>query len=129
MNNNFTETQKIIDGEECTIEKTDLSSLKKTATNRGFGVYEFKDKYGIKCSLQDSSLATEPAIWFGVNDPKPRIMASKTEKGGTGWVPFDIPDDVLLSTRMHLTQEQVKALLPILTHFAKTGDYVKDFEQ
>jgi hypothetical protein len=56
-------------------------------------------------------------------------MASKTRRGGTGWVPFDIPDDVLLTTRMHVTQDQVKALLPILTYFAETGDYVRDYKE
>jgi hypothetical protein len=127
--NKFTETPKIIDGEEYTIEKTDLSSLTKNKTPRGFCRYEFKDKYGMKCSLQDSSLATESAIWLGVDDPEPKIMASKTPQGGTGWVPFDIPEDVLLSTRMHLTQEQVKALLPILTYFAETGEYISEFEK
>lgn len=28
----------------------------------------------------------------------------------------------MLSTRMHLNQEQVKQLLPILQHFADTGE-------
>ncbi len=114
------------DGE--TYSRTLLTTLGRRTTERGFGVWEFEDRYGAKCSLQDSSLATEPAIWFGPDSADPKIMASKTPAGGTGWVPFEIPDDVLLNTRMHLTQEQVKALLPILTHFAETGEYVRDFE-
>ena len=126
--NEFEEKFEVIDGEEYIIEKTYLTTLKKETTERGFGRYEFKDKYGMSCSLQDSSLASEPAIWFGIDDPEPKIMASKKEQGGIGWVPFDIPEDVLLHTRMHLTQEQVKSLLPILTHFAETGEYVRDFE-
>ena len=126
--NKFTEKLELIDGEEYSIEKTDLSSLEKDVTNRGFGVWKFKDKYGAGCSLQDSSLASEPAVWFGVNDADPKIMASKTPEGGTGWVPFKIPEDVLLTTRMHLTQEQVKELLPILIHFAETGECVRDFK-
>ena len=121
--NKHEETPKIVDGEEYIIEKTFLTTLKKNKTNRGFGIFTFRDRYGVKCSLQDSSLASEPAIWFGINDPEPKIL-----KPGTGWVPFEIPEDVLMSTRMHLTQEQVKALLPILTHFAETGEYVRDYE-
>lgn len=93
-------------------------------TNRGFPIIEFKDRYGDACEIQKSSLATEDAIWFGIADANPQIMASKTPQGGTGWVPYEIPKDVLLSTRMHLTQDQVKELLPILQHFAETGDLV-----
>ncbi|MFJ6415034.1 hypothetical protein ACIQLG_19835 [Terribacillus saccharophilus] len=96
--------------------------IERSRTNRGFEILEFKDRYNVDCSIQKSSLADDEAIWFGINDANPKIMASKTEKGGTGWVSYEIPDDVLLSTRMHLTREQVKELLPILTKFAETGD-------
>jgi len=48
-------------------------------------------------------------------------MASKTEEGGTGWVTYPIPADVQLTTRMHLTQDQVQDLLPILQYFAEHG--------
>lgn len=109
------------DGKE--YEVTDLSSLKKRKTGRGFGIYEFKDKHGIQCSLQDSSLATESAIWFGVDDVEPIIM------GKQGWENYHIPEEVVLHNRMHLTQEQVKKLLPILQYFADTGEYVRDFEE
>ncbi len=108
---------------EYTREKTFLNSLTKTKTNRGFGLFDFKDKYGRECSLQDSSLASEPAIWFGIDNANPKIL-----KKGSGWVPFSVPDDVHFTTRMHLTQEQVKALLPILTYFAETGEYVRDYK-
>ncbi len=95
--------------------------LEKSKTNRGFSLINFTDRSGEGCSLQASSLATESAIWFGIDDPNPQIMASKTPEGGTGWVKFPIPKDVLISTRMHLTQDQVKELLPTLIHFAETG--------
>ncbi|AJD92041.1 hypothetical protein JMA_27240 [Jeotgalibacillus malaysiensis] len=49
-------------------------------------------------------------------------MASKTKEGGTGWVPYHIPEDVSLNTRMHLTREQVEEILPILQSFVETGD-------
>jgi len=101
-------------------------------TQRGFALAKFEDRNGLKCSLQKSSLATEDAIWFGVDDAEPVIMARdairmglKPVEGGekdNGWVPFEIPKEVLLHTRMHLTQDQVKALLPALQHFAETGE-------
>ena len=123
----FNETQKVeIDGE--VYEVTTLSTLDKDVTNRGFGIYTFNDRDGEPCVLQDSSLATEPAIRFGMKHAVPIILASKTEQGGAGWVEVPIPEGAHIPSTMHLTQEQVIALLPILTHFAETGDYVRDFE-
>jgi hypothetical protein len=86
-------------------------------TPRGFVLKEFNDRYGVKCSIQKSSLATEDAIWIGVADVSPEICIQ-----GKGWVPFDIPDEVLIHTRMHLTIDQVKQLLPILNKFVETGN-------
>lgn len=88
-------------------------------TSRGFGRLEFTDRYDVACSLQESSLATEGAIWFGVNDANPRHCVK-----GEGWVPYVYPEglDVLHSTRMHLTQGQVKRLMPMLQHFVKNGE-------
>jgi hypothetical protein len=57
-------------------------------TVRGFARYDFKDLYGNACSLQESSLATDNAIWLGCNEQ-----------------------------RMHLNRNQVAALLPILQNF------------
>lgn len=97
-------------------------------TVRGFEVLRFLDHYGAPCSLQKSSLASEDAIWLGCDDANPKIMAVQAAKHGvdtdqrTGWVTYPIPKDVSLNTRMHLTQEQVRALLPFLQHFAETGN-------
>lgn len=74
-------------------------------TNRGFILGEFKDRYGAECSIQESSLATEAAIWLGVD---------KDHNGA----------DVEFG-RMHLTQEMVRELIPILRYFAMTG-HIKD---
>lgn len=86
-------------------------------TERGFPYFQFKDRYDHECSLQKSSLAFEDAVWFGVNDAAPQIL--DPEKG---WKPFPVPEEVQMTTRMHLTQDQVVELLPILTRFAETGD-------
>ena len=96
--------------------------LKETTTNRGFKLIEFDDLYETRCNIQESSLATDKAIWLGVESAEPKIMASKTKEGGTGWVDYPIPEDVKLTTRMHLTREQVNNLLPILQKFVDTGE-------
>lgn len=96
-------------------------------TNRGWAVIQFEDRYGAACSIQESSLATERAIWFGVNEADPKIMARDAAAHGvktdqtTGWVPYPVPEAVLMTTRMHLTQDQVKELLPVLQYFAEHG--------
>jgi hypothetical protein len=101
-------------------------------TSRGFALVEFTDFYDAACSLQKSSLAEHDTIWLGVDDAMPKIMARdairlglKPVEGGekdNGWVPYSIPQEVSLNTRMHLSREQVKALLPILKKFVKTGE-------
>ena len=72
-------------------------------TNRGFLRGEFKDKYESHCSIQKSSIATEDCLWLGVD----------TDFNGKE------------CTRMHLTVDMVKALLPQLQHFVKTGELKK----
>ncbi len=75
---------------------------KLVATGRGFNRTDFQDANGDMCSLQESSVATQPMIWLGQNH-------------GT-----HVEGQCL--ARMHLTQEHVKALLPYLIHFAETGE-------
>jgi hypothetical protein len=70
-------------------------------TPRGFSISEFTDRYGCKCSIQKSSLATEDCIWLGVD-----VNIKGKE----------------VYTRMHLTQKMVADLLPILQKFVETGD-------
>ena len=87
-------------------------------TERGFRIGAFRDLNGEACSVQESSLATEPAIWLGADEP--RAMALVVNKG---WQPVRLPDGSrIMPSRMHLTREQVCALLPVLAHFAKTGE-------
>jgi hypothetical protein len=102
--------------------------ITKSKTHRGFAHNTFVDYYGNKCSIQKSSLATDDAIWFGIDDAKPEVMAIDAAELGiktnetTGWVPYPIPDNVSLHTRMHLTRDQVEQLLPILKRFVDTGN-------
>lgn len=97
--------------------------LKKDKTGRGFGIINFTDKYGSDCSLQDSSIATEPAIWFGVS-----VINLQTMDSNKCWIPFEIPNEVLVNSRMHLTQAMVRQLLPYLTKFAESGEYIANME-
>jgi len=98
--------------------------IKKETTGRGFALGKFTDLYGAECSIQKSSLATDDAIWIGVDDANPIIMASIVREDLTGTVKYPIPEEVMLTTRMHLNREQVAELIPILQHFVETGDVV-----
>lgn len=87
-------------------------------TERGFAIIEFKDEYGKDCSLQKSSLATDDCVWLGVNDADPQILIS-----GEGWRPLPLPKgEIAFHTRMHLTREMVKELLPHLQKFIDIGE-------
>jgi hypothetical protein len=91
-------------------------TLKPTQTARGFTMYEWQDRYSTKCSLQDSSLATEACVWLGVDKAE-----VKTFRPGEGWKDMDLPEEASIFSRMHLNVEQVKELLPLLNHFVETG--------
>jgi hypothetical protein len=110
-------------------------NFKVKTTARGFAIAEFVDRYDKKCAIQDSSLATEPAIWLGIQDPEPQIMARDAFARGredllapkdnperlNGWVEFPIPPEVVLATRMHLTVDMAKELRTLLDRFIETG--------
>jgi hypothetical protein len=72
-----------------------------TKSEKGLNKISFEDDYKQQCSLQKSNAALENKIWLGV------------EKDINGKA---------VNARMHLTQEQVRDLLPYLQTFADTGD-------
>jgi len=109
-------------------------------TGRGFELVEFRDAYSEKCSIQESSACPcenedgtvdDPLgwIWLGIDDAKPQILKTVARKMGmelppgevSGWMPYPIPDDVLLTTRMHLNETQVRGLIARLTLWLETG--------
>lgn len=105
-----------------------LGELKRNG--RGFKYINFKDLYGLKCSMQESSLATGPgAIWLGVDDVEPKCLHGDARQLGVitdatcGWVPYPIPKEVLLCSRMHLDRNQVKALIKHLQTWVKTDSF------
>ena len=92
-------------------------------TERGFTRTDFIDMYDVPCSLQQSSLATENALWLGVNDADPKIMACKVNGGiPDGWAKYPVPEDVHFTTRMHLSEEMVAALIDKLQNWLDTGE-------
>jgi hypothetical protein len=110
--------------------------IKMTPTCRGFLRGEFTDANGQSCSLQRSSAFGGEGgelIWLGVNNKGNtfRVLghsdAARDRNGGWGWQEKSLdvmfPDsDVLVPDRMHLSQKQVKMLLPALQYFAETGE-------
>lgn len=100
-----------------------MNDIKLDATNRGFMRGEFADSKGVACSIQESSLATESAIWLGCNE-----IGLQRFEPYKGWSEVALEQDAphgivhVANTRMHLTQEQVAALLPLLQHFVETGE-------
>jgi len=110
--------------------------IKFEPTCRGFMCGEFEDANGQKCSIQESSACCREEeegayLWLGNDDANPMVLAFDAARVGvqttetTGWVPYPVPKEVLMHTRMHLSQRQVKELLPFLKHFAKTGNLPK----
>ena len=102
-------------------------------TLRGFELQIFKDDYGKKCSIQESSAPSH--IWLGIDRPKVNIMykdrnkligIDKVEKddpdtGDGGWCTIPLPSEVLIMSRMHLNREQAKELADKLNYFAENG--------
>ena len=76
----------------------------------GFTGRKFRDLYGARCSILESSLASAPAIWLGCDEG--RLLGD-----GPPWP--DKPRQLL--AWMHLTQAQVRGLLPLLQHFVEHG--------
>jgi hypothetical protein len=97
----------------------------RVTTPRGFTRLDFEDLAHSRCSLQESSLAS--AIWLGISKIEPLILASQAASHGvettqtTGWVPFPVPEGVLLHGRMHLDQSQARDLAKRLLRFAELG--------
>jgi hypothetical protein len=111
-------------------------------TGRGFRIGEFKDRYGVKCVIQDSS-SSEPAVWLGTKENKLHFMASMSRETIlgfvrelqvvadrqttpqaqlTGWLSVELPmDNAMINDRMLLTPAMAKDVVKYLTAFIKTG--------
>ena len=104
------------------VEKQEEENVNKT--NRGFSIFNFKDSYGHMCSIQKSSSASEPRIWLGLDKIDGFAnVDNRTVNMDNKIVKVTLPESVVANARMHLNQEQVKKLLPILQEFADTGNF------
>lgn len=100
--------------------------MKPTPTERGFMRSEFKDVDGELCTIQESSAAMVgdvegPFLWLGVHKPQLKLFPGD----GTGCHDYKLPENVYVFSRMHLSQEQVREMLPLLQHFAEHGELPK----
>ncbi len=91
--------------------------IKVKPTPRGFLRADFKDGYGLACSLQESSLATKSYIWLGLNEPELKMQTNT----GDGWKKVELADHVEAFSRMHLDRATVRELIPLLQRFVDTG--------
>jgi hypothetical protein len=103
--------------------------MKIELTSRGFAVANFVDRYGHKCSLQESSLAGEGGhIWLGCDD-----IGLKRFEPGKGWSDVTLQQDDphgithTANTRMHLSQGMVRERLPLLQYFARHGELPQSY--
>jgi hypothetical protein len=92
-------------------KQDELNAIEKK-TGRGFQIVEFKDYYGQECSLQMSSIVSPACIWLGVDNTGDNISFP-------GRFPNDGETNISVGVRMHLTDKQVRALLPYLKRFVK----------
>ena len=106
------------------ILQTEGNTMIHSITSRGFARVDFTDRYGVECSLQQSSLATEDAIWLGCNEPSPRRLAP-----GQGWQPVTLPEGTQCDTRMHLNRDQVAKLVVALQHWLVSGHFQPPTQQ
>lgn len=72
------------------LREDDVMDLEYAFTKRRFPYVTFKDRYDAEYSIQLSSLATDNAIWFGVDNADPKIMARDAHRHGT----FPTPEEV-----------------------------------
>ncbi len=107
-------------------------NIEHTNTDRGFPLITFKDAYNKSCSLQISSVADYDAVWLGIDDPDPMVLASRAGRVGinttqtTGWIPYPINTEVSITTRMHLNGEQVEMLIGQLQNWLENREFKKD---
>ena len=103
----------------------------------GFPTALFKDAYDKKCSIQCSSAIDDTDygfehpgssfLWVGILDAEPQILCKDAKKIGlptqsdVGWQPYNIPENILLTTRMHLNREQIKDIINVLQEWLDTG--------
>lgn len=90
-------------------DEVGLIDPKTESNGRGFSGLEFKDRYRQECVLKNSSLATEGAIWFGVDTTGPQLDGPSGKRNEE------------VQVYMHLTRRQIEQLLPLFHEFVEIG--------
>ena len=98
-------------------------------TRRGFPIKYFTDGNGEICTMQISSaIRDEKLIWLGCEE-----VGLKKFIPHEGWQEIDLKPSgeicYVANNRMHLTQSDVRDLLPALQHFAETGELLDEAKQ
>lgn len=114
------------------------NTIRMHLNERGFAIGEFKDTYGTRCTIQESSLASRPALWLGVQPaeakvmsvdakglPPPKIVPDEGSGEDFGWSNYVLPDKVFVFSRMHLDIPLAKKLVRMLNYFIKHGELPK----
>lgn len=73
------------------------------------------DENELACSLED---AAGGSVWFGIDKPKLFVYSSLVQGQ---YVITNLPDNFRVDSRMLLSVEMVKELLPHLIKFSETG--------
>lgn len=103
-------------------------------SDRGFHRVEFADTYGNQCQIIQSSLIDDNGhsnthLWIGIPDPGMIVMARDAHLVGieteqkTGWVPYVVPEEVVVKSTMHLNRKQVQELVDTLQAWLNTGEF------
>ncbi len=110
-------------------KQTVADAIAIRTTPRGSFVGDFEDVNGRACSVQESSRAVcgdeGACIWLGCDDMG---LKAFEPNGEPSWRDVDLATfypqatSFLSNTRMHLSQADVKRLLPVLRHFADHGE-------
>lgn len=102
---------KVCDILDCFIKKGSIQSSTNQITSRGFSYFEHEDKNGNIISIQDSSAASSPHVWFGLKMNQHFFTLEGDKK-----VAFYIPhNNILLEERLHLNKSQAKMLKKAIT--------------
>jgi hypothetical protein len=116
-----------------------MSLGKATKSGRGFSKVVFKDSHDKQCEILCSSAIDDTDrgwdnpgtsyLHIGLSGPEPIVLCANAEKVGlqpassVGWQPYPIPDDVFISTSMHLSREQVAGLIVRLQEWLDNGKF------
>lgn len=110
-------------------KKLKYTIIKKTEIDEtpiSYKYFQFKDANDRHCSLEESTI--EKRIIFGLEKPEIQIYLEDADTKKKGYAPYPIPDCVDVFSRMYLTQNQVKELIPYLMYFAEYGVLPNDEE-